>query len=191
MTSAAILAWNDFFIAIAQIGATLAGLLFVGLTISLGHMLQAGGYLTRAFTALFLQFETLVIGLFGVVPNQPGWILGTEFAVAGIVVLFGISLFAHNFPEDESSPVLGSKWPRRVRAVLTVGGTLLPALAGVCLIAGKPDGLYLLMPAQLCSLYLSIGNAWVFAVEIPRRKAAKSDYAPPPAGGVGGGVLSE
>jgi hypothetical protein len=178
MTAAAILSWHDFFIAIAQVGATLAGLLFVGLTISLSHMLQAGGYLTRAFTALFLQFETVLIGLFGIVPNQPAWVLGAEFVVAGVLVLFGISLFAHNFPEDSSSSVLGSKWPRRVRATLTIGGTLLPAVAGLCLIVGKPGGLYLLMPAQMCCLYLSIGNAWVFAVEIPRRKAAGS--SPPP-----------
>ncbi len=44
MTPAAIVAWHDFFITIAQVGSTLAGLLFVGLTISLGHMLGAGGY---------------------------------------------------------------------------------------------------------------------------------------------------
>ena len=176
MTPAAILAWHDFFITIAQVGATLAGLLFVGLTISLGHMLAAGGYLSRAFTALFLQFETLLIGLFGVIPNQPGWVLGVEFVLAGTAVLTAITIFAHNFPEDEYSAVLGSKWPRRVRLVLTLGGTLLPVAAGLCLIADRPGGLYLLMPAQVCCLYLSIGNAWVFAVEIPRRKAAD----PPP-----------
>jgi hypothetical protein len=62
-----------------------------------------------------------------------------------------------------------------VRATLTLGGTLLPAVAGLCLMADKPGGLYLLMPAQMCCLYLSIGNAWVFAVEIPRRKAAQTN----------------
>ncbi len=170
MTAAAILAWHDFFIAIAQIGATLAGLLFVGLTISLAHMLHASGYLSRAFTALFLQFESLLIGLFGIIPGQPPSVLGLEFVVSGISILIAIATFAHNFPEDEQSHVLGSKWPRRVRAALTVAGTLLPVLAGMGLVAGLPQGLFLLMPGQICGLYLSIGNAWVFAVEIPRRK---------------------
>ncbi len=170
MTEAAILQWHEFFATIAAVGATLAGLLFVGLTISLRHMLHAGGYLSRAFAALFLQFETLVIGLFGLVPGQPPWVLGSEFVLVGVAVLIGIVVFARNFPEDEFSPVLGSIWPRRVRATLTAGGTLLPALAGLSLIVGMPGGLYLLMPAQICSLYLSIGNAWVFAVEIPRRQ---------------------
>lgn len=168
----AIADWHDFFVTIAQVGATLAGLLFVGLTISLNHMLQAGGYLSRAFTALFLQFETLLIGLFGVIPHQPAWVLGAEFVLAGFAILAAISLFAHNFPEDEYSQVLGSTWPRRVRRTLSLGGTLFPVAAGVSLILGRPEGLYLLMPAQICCLYLSIGNAWVFAVEIPRRKEA-------------------
>jgi hypothetical protein len=170
MTSAALLPWHDFFITIAQVGATLAGLLFVGLTISLPHMLHAGGYLLRAFSALFLQFETLVIGLCGLVPDQPSWLLGAEFVAAGLSILIGIAVFARNFPEDESSHVLGSTWPRRFRATLVVAGTLLPACAGIALIAGSAGGLYLLVPGQICCLYLSIGNAWVFAVEIPRRK---------------------
>jgi len=167
MTDAAIADWHDFFITIAQVGATLAGLLFVGLTISLNNLLHVGGYLSRAFTALFLLFETLLLGLFGLLPHQPAWALGSEFVLS---VLAGISLFARNFPEGEDSRVLGSIWPRRVRRALAAGGTLLPVASGISLIAGWPGGLYFLMPAQVCCLYLSIGNAWVFAVEIPRRK---------------------
>jgi hypothetical protein len=173
MTAAAILSWHDYFITIAQVSATLAGLLFVGLTISLGHMLQGNGYLARAFTALFLQFEALLIGIFGVVPGQPPVVLGLEFIVTGIAILTGISIFAHNFREDELSHVLGSKGPRAVRKALSYCGTLLPAVAGAGLIANQPRALYFLIPAEIACLYLSIGNAWVFAVEIPRRMTAR------------------
>ena len=72
MSASDILAWHDFFAVLAQAGATLAGLLFVGLTISLEHVLQARGYLARAFAALFLQLEILLIGLFGPISAQPG-----------------------------------------------------------------------------------------------------------------------
>jgi hypothetical protein len=169
MTESAILAWHDFFISIAAISATLAGLLFVGVTISLGHMLQGYGYLTRAFTALYLQFQILLLGLFGIVPGQPPYILGSEFVVTGMAFLIGISLFARNFPESELSHVLGSKGPRMVRAGLAMAGTLLPVVAGIGLIGGMPGALYLLIPSVVACLYLSFGNAWVFAVEIPRR----------------------
>ena len=175
MIQAAILSWHDYFLTIAAVSATLAGLLFVGLTISLSHILQGYGYLSRAFTALFIQFEMLLIGLFGIVPAQPGWALGSEFILAGGAILVGISIFAYNFPESEQSHVLGSKGPRAVRMVLAFVGTLLPVLAGAGLILGDPRALYLLIPSEIACLYLSIGNAWVFAVEIPRRAALKVD----------------
>src|SRR5579859_7027620 len=174
MTTDVILGWHDFFMTIAQIGATLAGLLFVGLTISLPHVLGVRGYLSRAFAALFLQFEMLVIGLSGLVPGQPAWLLGVELVIAGLAFFIGIAVFAWNFPEDGQS-VLGSRGPRFVRVVLSTGGTLVPVLAGVGIIAGWPNALYLLVPAAIGCLYLSIGNAWVFAVEIPRRKQRSSD----------------
>lgn len=173
MTTDAIL-WHDFFATIAQIGATLAGLLFVGLTISLPHVLGVSGYLSRAFAALFLQFEMLVIGLSGLVPAQPAWLLGLELIVAGLAFFGGINVFAWNFPEDGQS-VLGSRGPRLIRQILSTGGTLFPVAAGIGLIAGRAEALYLLVPAAIGCLYLSIGNAWVFAVEIPRRKQRSPD----------------
>jgi hypothetical protein len=174
MTADVILGWHDFFMTIAQVGATLAGLLFVGLTISLPHVLGVRGYLSRAFAALFLQFEMLVIGLSGLVPRQPAWLLGVELVVAGLAFFIGIAVFAWNFPEDGQS-VLGSRAPRMVRVVLSTGGTPFPVLAGIGVIAGRPEALYLLVPAAIGCLYLSIGNAWVFAVEIPRRKQQSTD----------------
>jgi hypothetical protein len=174
MTAEEILGWHDFFMTIAQVGATLAGLLFVGLTISLQHVLGVSGYLSRAFAALFLQFEMLVIGLWGLLPAQTGFGLGVELIATGLAFSTGIFLFAYNFPEDGQS-VLGSRGPRTVRTILSLGGTLLPVLAGIGLVAGRAGALYLLMPTAIGCLYLSIGNAWVFAVEIPRRKQQRPD----------------
>ncbi|HVU20197.1 MAG TPA: hypothetical protein VHE09_05655 [Rhizomicrobium sp.] len=171
----AILSWQNYFVTVAAVSATLAGLLFVGLTISLSHMLQGYGYLSRAFIALFMQFEMLLLGLFAIVPSQPGWVLGGEFIVTGASILAGISIFAYHFPESEQSHVLGSRGPRTVRAVLGYGGTLLPVLAGIGLVLGDARALYLVIPSEIACLYLSIGNAWVFAVEIPRRAALRVD----------------
>jgi hypothetical protein len=169
MTAADILAWHDYFVTVAQVSATLAGLLFVGVTISLNHMLQGRGYLYRAWAALFLQFEALLIGLFGLIPAQPSLALGMEFMAAGIAVLAAIRIFGHYFPEDENSRVLGSPGARLVREVLMHTGVLLPVLSGIMIVLGLPGALYWLVPAEVICLYLSLGLAWVFAVEIPRR----------------------
>jgi hypothetical protein len=173
MTTADILGWHDWFITIAQAGATLAGLLFVGLTISLDHVLSARGYLSRAFTALALQFEILLIGIFGLIPDQPATALGVEFVIVGAAILAGTTIFARNFPEDEGSHVLGGTGPRAVRMVLTGVATLTPVVAGASLINRWPGALYWLVPAIVASAYLSIGYAWIFAIEIPRRMAEK------------------
>jgi len=168
MTEAAIALWHDYFITIAQVSATLAGLLFVGITISLDHVLAKDGYMNRGFVALFLQFEMLLIGIFGVVPGQPGWVVGGEFVLTGLGILAGTSIFAFNFREDATA-VLGTRGPRTVRTVLAWIATVAPVAAGIGLIANRPSSLYFLIPAEIACLYLSIGNAWVFAVEIPRR----------------------
>jgi hypothetical protein len=170
MNASDILAWHDYFAVVAQVGATLAGLLFVGLTISLEHVIVARGYLGRAFAALFLQFEILLIGLFGLIPEQPAWALGSELIATGLALFGGITAFIHYFPEDEQSDVLGSAGARVFRSFLNATSTLLPALAGTALILGWRGALYLLIPAVVACVYVSIGYAWVFAVEIPRRR---------------------
>ncbi|MBV8977005.1 MAG: hypothetical protein JO261_06510 [Alphaproteobacteria bacterium] len=169
MTESLVQSWHDYFVTVAQVSATLAGLLFVGLTISLGHMLSVRGYLYRAWAALFLQFEALVIGLFTLIPTQPPAALGGEYIATGLGVLAAIRVFGHYFPEDERSHVLGSKGARLTREVLIHTATLLPVLAGTLVIAGSGRAFFWLIPSQVIGLYLSFGLAWVFAIEIPRR----------------------
>lgn len=161
--------WHDYFVTVAQVSATLAGLLFVGVTISLNHMLVGKGYLYRAWAALFLQFEMLIVALFALIPGEPDWLLGAEFIASGLGVLAAIRIFGHYFPEDENSKVLGSKGARIIRETLIHLATLLPVMAGIVLIVRHPEPFAWLVPAEIISLYLSFGLAWVFAVEIPRR----------------------
>ncbi|HVZ91087.1 MAG TPA: hypothetical protein VG843_05505 [Rhizomicrobium sp.] len=178
MGESAILNWHDYFVTVAQVSATLAGLLFVGVTISLNHMLEGLGYLYRAWAALFLQFEALLVGLFALVPGQPPQLLGVEFIAAGLAVLAAIRVFGHYFPEDERSQVLGSKGARAIREALIHVATLLPVVAGCLVMARASGALYWLIPSEIISLYLSFGLAWVFAIEIPRRKAAETTAKP-------------
>jgi len=84
-----------------------------------------------------------------------------------------IETFSRNFPEDDQSDVLGTKPLRILREILNAASTLLPVAAGATLIAGWRGALYLLIPAIVACVYMSIGYAWVFAVEIPRRREVK------------------
>jgi hypothetical protein len=169
--------WHDYFGTVAQVSATLAGLLFVGVTISLNHMLQGRGYLYRAWAALLLQFETLLVGLFALIPGQTLQWLGVELIATGAVVLAGILTFGYFFRDDGQSAVLGSTGPRLVRSTLLYIATLLPAFSGALLLLHRSGALLWLVPAEVICLYLSFGNAWVFAVEIPRRQKEAEDRA--------------
>src|ERR1700761_8535715 len=173
MSVAEIAGWSTFFSVVAQIGATLAGLLFVGLTISLQHVLASRGYLSRAFSALYMQLEVLLVGILGLVPGQSPMALGIELLVTSLLILGGISIFAYNFPEDETSKVLGGESLIYVRNAIHYSGTLLPAAAGVALILGWHYALYLIVPGVIACVYPAIGYAWAFAVEIPRRAEEK------------------
>ena len=123
------------------------------------------------------QFEALLIGLFGVIPGQPVQALGGEFVAAGLAILVAIRIFGHYFPEDEASHVLGSKGARVVREVLLHIAILLPVASGLLLLFKGAGALYWLIPGEVISLYLSIGLAWVFAVEIPRRMELQKSAA--------------
>lgn len=169
MTENDILAWHDFFDTVAQVGATLAGLIFVGLTISLPHILKADGYLSRAFAALFVQFELLIIAIAALIPGQPRNLLGLEFVATGLALFAAITVFARQFPEDSNSSFMGGRIWRWGRMFVTSVATLSPAVAGILLIAGWRLAMYFVVPAILASGYLSIAYAWVFTVEIPRR----------------------
>jgi len=173
ITANDILAWHDFFGIVAQVGATLAGLIFVGLTISLPHILKADGYLSRAFAALFVQLELLAIGVIGLIPYQHPIFLGAQFIGIGLALSGAILVFSRNFREDENSSVLGSRRLRIIRGGVTALATLSPVASGALLIAGFQYALYFIVPGVLAASYLSIGYAWVFAVEIPRRMDRK------------------
>src|SRR6185437_11735067 len=148
-------AWHDYFVTVAQVSATLAGLLFVGVTISLNHMLQGRGYLYRAWAALLLQFETLLVGLFALIPGQPQQWLGAEYIATGIAVLVAIRAFGYFFRDDGQSAVLGSTGVRAIRRILLYIATLLPSFSGVLLLLRKEGALLWLVPAEVICLYLS------------------------------------
>ena len=62
-----------------------------------------------------------------------------------------------------------------VPVALTAIATLFPAIAGAGLCLGWRDPLYWIIPAVIASIYLSIGYAWIFAIEIPRRRESEKN----------------
>src|ERR1700733_9653745 len=77
--------WTTFFASVASASATLAGLIFVGVSISLARILSVPRLPDRAFQSLTLLLSVLVTSLLELVPGQPARVAGAEFLGMGLI----------------------------------------------------------------------------------------------------------
>jgi hypothetical protein len=155
--------WSNFLSVEAGAAATLAGLIFVAVSINLGKIIEYAGVPGRAAEALALLMGVLFICTFGLVPSQTASSLGTEFlAVGGLLWLMTVSFHVGQ---------LRRKHPLRwlvPRALLCQCATLSFCAAGILLILGHASGIYWLIPGCVASFAAAITSAWVLLVEIVR-----------------------
>jgi hypothetical protein len=155
--------WSNFLIAETGAAAALAGLIFVAVSINLRKIIEYQGVAGRAAEALALLIGVLLIGTFGLAPNQSGRVLGTEFVVVGgllwlMTVTFHVGQFFRKQPW----------WWLASRALLCQGATLSFCIAGILLILGRPAGMYWLIPGCVVSFLAATTSAWVLLIEILR-----------------------
>ena len=92
--------WNDLFVATAGASATLAGLMFVGLSINLDKLVKMPGVLLRAAASLALLTSALGLSILLLIPDQSVRnagieILGVAIASAAIVGLLSLRSIRH------------------------------------------------------------------------------------------------
>lgn len=83
--------WEVFFLAVSGVAAALAGLIFVGLSINLDHILETPGLHLHGLEAVLLLVMTLALALSALVPVQTVGIFIGETALA-ILVLTAIAI---------------------------------------------------------------------------------------------------
>jgi hypothetical protein len=155
--------WSNFLIAETGAAAALAGLIFVAVSINLSKIIEYQGVAGRAAEALALLIGVLLIGTFGLAPNQSARILGSEFVTVGgllwlMTVTFHVGQFFRKRPW----------WWLASRALLCQVATLSFCIAGILLILGRPAGMYWLIPGCVVSFLAATTSAWVLLIEILR-----------------------
>jgi hypothetical protein len=165
MESGGLEGWESFFVAQVGASAALAGLLFVGVSINLAKILAAPRLTARAFQALVVLLEVLVISSLLLVPRQPIALLGGEVLAIGGGVWVMIAIF-------DASNLRDATGDYRARAALRTFFSQIAALlyiaGGAAILMRGGAGVYWLVPAMLCSFLIAMLDAWVLLIEINR-----------------------
>jgi len=160
-------AWVSMFGTVALAAVTLAGLLFVGLSINLRTIVDSPAHLGRAREALFSLLVLVIISVFVLIPAQGHVALGIELVVLSVLV-FAVGLPLQSKTVHHLPPELRNGWRRRLLGLN--GATLAITIAGAGLVTGELGGLLWLLPTILICLVWSTYNAWSLVIHAHRNR---------------------
>jgi hypothetical protein len=157
--------WETFFAAQLAAAATLAGLLFVGVSLNLAKILANPSLPGRALSGFYLLLANVIIASLMLVPEQPPTALGLEILLAGLALwgmITRLDLVAIRRSEAEYRRYF-------VRHFFMFQMAVIPYLVGgVLVLAGASGGLYWVAASMMLSLFVASTEAWVLLVEINR-----------------------
>jgi hypothetical protein len=156
--------WGTFFAAQVGASAALAGLIFVSVSLNLTKVIGSPHLPRRAFQALTVLLEILVMSSLAIVPQPLVW-FGVE------VLALGIAVWTLAISCDRRTLIAAEQTYRRravSRMILSQTAALLFVIGGIAIPAFGVGGVYWLVPAVICSYIIAMFDAWVLLVEINR-----------------------
>jgi hypothetical protein len=163
-------AWETFAAANAGAAAALAGLLFVGVSISIDAIVQSRRLAGRALEAFVLLTSALLLSVVVLVPDMSATALGVSVLVVGLLAWLVVTgIHVRSLPRfGGESDVQAPKGSTEMRIALGQAATIPAVVAGVSLLAEAGGGLYWLAPVMALSYLAALTNAWVLLIEIRR-----------------------
>ena len=158
-------AWDDFFLAQAGASASLAGLLFVGISLNMKRIIAVPALPNVALRALGLFATVFVVSSVMLVPGQTNLAVGIELLVAVAGSSFVITWLTYQVLRlSEVQYLRGSQ--AGLVAILTVSGVYLGG--ALFILDGLGTGVYLLVGPAIASILLALMDSWVLLIEINR-----------------------
>ena len=157
-------AWGGFFIAQVGASAALAGLIFVAVSPNLTKVLALSHLPKRAFQALMVLMEILIVSSLALVPQPLSW-FGGEAILISLPIWITVIVF-----DTQTLVIAGKDYRRRSvqRMAISQAAALLFVVGAVATLAFGLVGIYWLAPAIICSYLIALLDAWVLLIEINR-----------------------
>lgn len=157
--------WSDFYVAQVGASAALAGLLFVGISISLDDILKFKHLPMRAAGSLTLLGMVLLVSMLMLVPNQSfrdaGWNVLLVSVPATIVSFWMGVVSLRNMPaafRKHGYMVIGMK----------LLSALLFAISGLVMVVTNDKGDGLMVTGCVLAYIIVLIDTWVLLVEVHR-----------------------
>jgi modulator of FtsH protease len=165
MTPMLIAGWETFFAAQVGAAATLAGLVFVGVSINLSKIVSSGHLPNRAMESIVILLLNLLAASAFLIPGQTPLALGLEVLAGGVVVWAVLSAMhvqtARTIePEFRRQGLLAAAQGQLYAIAICVAGAVIAWKGGV--------GAYVLTAPMLFGYFVAMSNAWVLTIEINR-----------------------
>ena len=163
-------AWTTFFAAMLGAAATLAGLLFVAVSINLDRVVLNARLLARAGETLIGLMLSLVVSATLLAPQPAHASTAELLAVCLVVAVLALRVQLRHGPDRPSDPW----WWFAVR-VATVQAVAVPdAIGCASVLLGGGGGLRWVALGLTSGFALTVYSAWVLLVEIVRQAPATS-----------------
>jgi hypothetical protein len=157
--------WSNYLSVVAEVAATLTGLVFVAVSINLSRVLSIPGLTGRAAESMVQLFGVVIISTTALIPGQPEIALGLEILAAGLSLwLFETVLQIRYLRSKTGHP---RSWGV-TRMVQTQLANIPFCVSGILLLCGSKASFYWLAPGFILSLIAGVASAWVLLVEILR-----------------------
>jgi hypothetical protein len=163
-------AWDSFLVAAAGASAALAGLLFVGVSISLPTIAASPRLVRRSLEAFVVLVEVLLVSTLTLVPDVDHTTLGVSL-LAIAVPCWGLITAAHARTLRDRPGAEAGNAPRLsvpVQILLAQAATVPFIVGAATLIAESGGGLYWFAPGVLVAFTAALADAWVLLIEIQR-----------------------
>jgi len=165
--------WHDFYLMTGTAAVTLAGLLFVALSLHLDRLVEKNHeHLLGLSRATLTSFIVVLVGsLMMLVPGLSARLTGTMLTVLGVVGVVTILNFmrsARHHPEGGFT-----RMQLRRRTLIPLAGYAMIIISGVGLLYGIPEGMYQMISACCMLLGNAAGTSWELLVKIAASKRAE------------------